>query len=220
MTGRRAQAVQRASAGEAALEAALGRAARAPVADAAEAAARRFAVEAAERGAADVAYAVEPSPLGELFVAATKRGLLEIGYQPFQVSAYLEQIADKVSPRILEAPGRLDAIRRQLDDYFAGRRTEFELPLDWSLARQGFGRRVLDAAAKIPFGSALTYRDVATRAGNPKAVRAAGSALGANPIPIVVPCHRVLRTGGGLGGYGGSLERKRWLLEHEGAILG
>ena len=185
------------------------------VADAAERGARRFA----ESGAADVTYAVEPSPLGELFVATTKRGLLEIGFHADEVPAYLDQIAARVSPRILEAPGRLDAVRRQLDDYFAGRRESFELPLDWSLARQGFGRRVLDTAARIPFGGALTYREVATRAGNPKAVRAAGSALGANPIPIVVPCHRVLRTGGALGGYGGGLDRKRWLLEHEDQIL-
>ncbi|HVE67861.1 MAG TPA: methylated-DNA--[protein]-cysteine S-methyltransferase [Solirubrobacteraceae bacterium] len=180
----------------------------------AEAAARRFA----ESGAADVTYAVEPSPLGELFVATTRRGLLEIGFHADEVPDYLDAIAARVSPRILEAPGRLDAARRQLDDYFAGRRESFDLPLDWSLARQGFGRRVLDATARIPFGGALTYTEVASKAGNPRAVRAAGSALGANPIPIVVPCHRVLRTGGALGGYGGGLERKRWLLEHEGVL--
>lgn len=188
---------------------------RPDVADAAAAAARRFA----ESGAADVTYAVEPTPLGELFVATTRRGLLEIGFHAEDVADYLDEISARVSPRILEAPGRLDAVRRQLDDYFAGRREEFDLPLDWSLARQGFGRRVLDATAKIPFGGALTYTQVAERAGNPKAVRAAGSALGANPIPIVVPCHRVLRTGGALGGYGGGIERKRWLLEHEGLTL-
>jgi methylated-DNA-[protein]-cysteine S-methyltransferase len=90
--------------------------------------------------------------------------------------------------------------------------------VDWSLAREGFGRRVLRATARIPYGEALTYRDVAARAGNPAAVRAAGNALGANPVPIVVPCHRVLRTGGGLGGYGGGTERKRFLLELEGAL--
>jgi methylated-DNA-[protein]-cysteine S-methyltransferase len=188
---------------------------RPDVAGAAAAAARRFA----ESGAADVTYAVEPTPLGELFVATTRRGLLEIGFHAEDVADYLDQISARVSPRILEAPGRLDAVRRQLDDYFAGRREDFDLPLDWSLARQGFGRRVLDATAKIPFGGALTYTQVAERAGNPKAVRAAGSALGANPIPIVVPCHRVLRTGGALGGYGGGIERKRWLLEHEGLTL-
>jgi methylated-DNA-[protein]-cysteine S-methyltransferase len=195
------------------LETALAR--RPDMAEPAAAAARRFA----ESGAADVSYAMEATPLGELFVATTRRGLLEIGFQAEDVPAYLTQIAARVSPRILEAPGRLDAVRRQLDDYFAGRRDEFDLPLDWSLARQGFGRRVLNATARIPFGGALTYSQVAERAGNPKAVRAAGSALGANPIPIVVPCHRVLRTGGALGGYGGGIERKRWLLEHEGVTL-
>ncbi|MDX6698659.1 MAG: methylated-DNA-[protein]-cysteine S-methyltransferase [Solirubrobacteraceae bacterium] len=195
------------------LESALSR--REDVSAAAAAAARRFA----ESGAADVTYAVEASPIGELFVATTRRGLLEIGFHADEVPAYLAGIAARVSPRILEAPGRLDEARRQLEDYFAGRRESFDLPLDWSLARQGFGRRVLDAATRIPFGAALSYREVAERAGNPRAVRAAGSALGANPIPIVVPCHRVLRTGGALGGYGGGLERKRWLLEHEGLIL-
>ena len=184
------------------------------VAEASELAARRFA----ESGAADVTYAVEPSPLGELFVATTRRGLLEIGFHTEDVPAYLQRIARRVSPRILEAPGRLDAVRRQLDDYFVGRRDTFELPLDWALARQGFGRRVLDVTARIPYGDALTYRELATRAGNPRAVRAAGSALGANPLPIVVPCHRVLRTGGALGGYGGGVERKRWLLEREGVL--
>jgi len=184
------------------------------VAEASELAARRFA----ESGAADVTYAVEPSPLGELFVATSRRGLLEIGFHTEDVPAYLQRIARRVSPRILEAPGRLDAVRRQLDDYFVGRRDTFELPLDWALARQGFGRRVLDVTARIPYGDALTYRELATRAGNPRAVRAAGSALGANPLPIVVPCHRVLRTGGALGGYGGGVERKRWLLEREGVL--
>ncbi len=188
------------------------------VTEAAQAAARRFAAQAAAHGAAKVAYALEPSPLGELFVATTTRGLLEIGFEAEHVDAYLERICARVSPAVLEAPGRLDAVRRQLDEYFAGRRETFELPLDWSLARQGFGRRVLDATARIPFGGVLTYREIAARAGSPKAIRAAGSALGANPIPIVVPCHRVLRTGGALGGYGGGIERKRRLLEIEGVV--
>jgi methylated-DNA-[protein]-cysteine S-methyltransferase len=199
-----------------ALEDALRRAARAPAA--AEAAARRFADAASAGGAADIAYATEPSPLGNLFVATTRRGLLEIGFDGDHTAEYLERLARQISPRILEAPGRLDDVRRQLDEYFAGRRREFQLPLDWSLARQGFGRRVLDHTARIPYGQALSYREIAARAGNPKAVRAAGSALGANPIPIVVPCHRVLRTGGALGGYGGGIDRKRALLELEGAL--
>jgi len=200
------------------LEDVLRRAANVPAAAPAEAAARRFADAAVASGAADISYAIEPSPLGELFVATTPRGLMQIHYEPVDVAEQLALLAGKVSPRILEAPGRLDEVRRQLDEYFAGRRREFELPLDWSLTRQGFGRRVLESTARIPYGEARSYRDVATQAGSPKAVRAAGNALGANPIPIVVPCHRVLRTGGALGGYGGGVERKRRLLALVGAI--
>jgi methylated-DNA-[protein]-cysteine S-methyltransferase len=200
------------------LEDALRHAATAPAAEPAEAAARRFVEAAAAGGAADVMYAIEPSPLGELFVATTPRGLMQIHYEPLDVARELERLAVRVSPRILEAPGRLDEVRRQLDEYFAGRRHEFELPLDWSLTKQGFGKRVLESTARIPYGEVSSYRGVATEAGSPKAVRAAGNALGANPIPIVVPCHRVLRTGGALGGYGGGPERKRQLLELEGAL--
>jgi methylated-DNA-[protein]-cysteine S-methyltransferase len=200
------------------LEDALRRAATAPAAEPAEAAARRFADAAAASGAVDIAYAIEPSPLGDLFVATSPRGLMQIHYEPIDVAAELARLAERVSPRILEAPGRLDDVRRQLDEYFAGRRHEFELPLDWSLTRQGFGRRVLENTARIPYGEARSYREVATKAGSPKAVRAAGNALGANPIPIVVPCHRVVRTGGAVGGYGGGPERKRALLELEGTL--
>jgi methylated-DNA-[protein]-cysteine S-methyltransferase len=200
------------------IEDALRRTAGAPAGDPAAAAARRFAETAAAEGAADIAYAVEPSPLGDLFVATSRRGLLELGFHPEDIDSYLTTLAGRVSPRIVEAPGRLDAARRQLEEYFAGRRREFDLPLDWALARQGFGRRVLRATARIPYGQALTYREVATKAGNPAAVRAAGNALGSNPLAIFVPCHRVLRTGGALGGYGGGIERKRYLLELEGVV--
>jgi methylated-DNA-[protein]-cysteine S-methyltransferase len=199
------------------LEAALRRAAPD---DGAEEAARRFAAAASATGALDVAYTVEPSPVGDLFLAASRTGLVEVGFHPEDVGLYLEQLAWRVSPRVMEAPGRLDPVRRQLDEYFAGRRRDFDVPVDWALARSGFGRRVLRATARIPFGGTLTYRDVATRAGNPAAVRAAGNALGANPVAIVVPCHRVLRTGGGLGGYGGGIDRKRFLLELEGVLAG
>jgi methylated-DNA-[protein]-cysteine S-methyltransferase len=130
--------------------------------------------------------------------------------------AVLGDLARRVSPRVLEHPARLDLARRELDEYFDGRRRDFDLDLDLSLAR-GFGARVLEATSRIPYGGSATYREVATEAGSPRAVRAAGNALGANPIPIVVPCHRVLRTGGGLGGYTGGLDRKRFLLEHEEA---
>jgi len=116
---------------------------------------------------------------------------------------------------MLEAPARLDDVRRELDEYFEGRRRDFDLPIDLALVRGDFARRLLEATARIPFGSTASYRDMAEAAGNVRAVRAAGNALGANPIPIVVPCHRVLRTGGALGGYTGGLDRKRRLLALE-----
>jgi methylated-DNA-[protein]-cysteine S-methyltransferase len=118
---------------------------------------------------------------------------------------------------VIEAPARLDDVRRQLDEYFAGRRQAFALGIDWTLTH-GFTRRVLQSTARIPFGELGTYRLVATGAGNPAAVRAAGNALGANPMPIVVPCHRIVRTGGKLGGYTGGVERKEFLLTLEGTL--
>jgi methylated-DNA-[protein]-cysteine S-methyltransferase len=193
----------------------------APAGDAGAAAiaARRVAARADEEGAADVAYAVLPSPLGALAGVCTRRGLLCLSYRVERLDELLEELAAAVSPRILESPARLDAVARELDEYFAGRRRRFELPIDWSLSR-GFARRVLRATAKVPYGTATTYTEVAGRAGSPLAVRAAGNALAANPVPIVVPCHRVLRVGGGLGGYAGGLDRKRFLLELEGALEG
>jgi methylated-DNA-[protein]-cysteine S-methyltransferase len=182
-------------------------------------AARRATTRAAEEGAADVAYAVVPSPLGALAGVCTRRGLVCLSYRAERLDQLLERLAAAVSPRIVESPARLDPLARQLDEYFAGRRRRFELPIDWSLSR-GFARRVLRATAHVPYGSATTYTEVAGRAGSPLAVRAAGNALAANPVPIVVPCHRVLRVGGGLGGYAGGLERKRFLLELEGALQG
>jgi methylated-DNA-[protein]-cysteine S-methyltransferase len=193
----------------------------APAGDAGAAAiaARRVAARADEEGAADVAYAVLPSPLGALAGVCSRRGLLCLSYRVERLDELLEELAAAVSPRILESPARLDAVARELDEYFAGRRRRFELPIDWSLSR-GFARRVLRATAKVPYGTATTYTEVAGRAGSPLAVRAAGNALAANPVPIVVPCHRVLRVGGGLGGYAGGLDRKRFLLELEGALEG
>ena len=198
------------------LERALARTAPRSDPDAAAAAARRAAAQAGETGAADVAYAIEPSPVGDLLVAVTARGLVNLSYEVGRLDRLLDRLAGRVSPRVVEAPARLDPVRRELDEYFAGTRRSFETPLDWSLTR-GFTRRVLRATAKIPYGGESTYREIATRAGSERAVRAAGNALGANPIPIVVPCHRVVRTGGDLGGYGGGVERKRFLLELEGA---
>ena len=132
------------------------------------------------------------------------------------IDSVLERLALRVSPRIVEAPAPLDPVRRELEEYFAGRRRRFDVPLDWSLTR-AFGRKVLRATSAIPYGDVLSYTEVAAEAGSPRGWRAAGNALGSNPIPIVIPCHRVLRSGGNLGGYGGGVERKRWLLELEGA---
>jgi methylated-DNA-[protein]-cysteine S-methyltransferase len=171
---------------------------------------------AAAAGLLDIAYAVHDSPAGRLLLAATPRGLVRLAYldEEAQEDQVLEQLAAKVSPRILASARQLDEPRRELDQYFSGGRDRFEMELDWRLTR-GFGRRVLEATAQIPFGSVSTYKQVAAEAGSPRGSRAAGNALGANPIPIIVPCHRVLHTTGGLGGYTGGLERKRMLLAIE-----
>jgi methylated-DNA-[protein]-cysteine S-methyltransferase len=187
-------------------------------ADAAAAAARGLSERAASQGLADVTYAAAESPFGELLLATSRRGLLRVAFPEEDVDSVLERISRRISPRIVEAPSRLDRARRELDEYFAGRRRAFDLELDWSLVGGPFGRKVLRVTSEIPYGGVLSYREVAADAGSPRGSRAAGNALGSNPIPIVVPCHRVLHTGGGLGGYGGGLDRKRWLLELEGAL--
>ncbi|MFY9613969.1 MAG: methylated-DNA--[protein]-cysteine S-methyltransferase [Candidatus Dormiibacterota bacterium] len=166
----------------------------------------------------DIAYATIDSPMGSMLVAATTKGLVSLSLPNQDPDLTLAELAARVSPRILEAPGRLDVVRRQLDEYFEGSRHRFELDLDWQLIR-GFHTAVLEQTARIPYGSVSTYREMAIRAGSPLAVRAAGNALATNPIPIVIPCHRVLRTGGGLGGYGGGLDMKAKLLALEGASL-
>jgi methylated-DNA-[protein]-cysteine S-methyltransferase len=185
--------------------------------DQAAAAAARLAEHVAAAGLADVAYACVDSPLGTLTVAGTRRGLVRVAFPEESREDVLARIATRISPRIVEAPGRLDQVRRELDEYFAGARSDFELALDWSLIA-GFARRVLRATAAIPYGGVLSYGEVAGEAGSPRGSRATGNALGANPMPIVIPCHRVLRSGGALGGYGGGPQRKRWLLELEGAL--
>ena len=180
-------------------------------------AARRLTERAVTDDLVDVAYAFVDSPFGKFLVASTKKGLVTLAFHPESAEDVLADLAKRVSPRVLEAPSELDAIRRELDEYFEGRRRDFETPLDWQLIH-GFSERVLRATARIPYGGVSTYRDVAARAGNPRAMRAAGNALGSNPLPILVPCHRVVRTGGAIGNYGGGTDMKKALLTLEGAI--
>jgi len=176
--------------------------------------ASRFLERAEASGLVDVAVTTMDSPIGPLLLMATRRGLVRIAFESENRDEVLGEVAAQLSPRILEAPRRLDAVRRELDGYFTGGLRDFDLDIDWSLVRP-FARRVLRRASHIPYGSVASYRDVAVEVGTPRGARAVGNALGSNPIPIVVPCHRVVRTGGALGGYGGGLPRKRWLLDLE-----
>jgi methylated-DNA-[protein]-cysteine S-methyltransferase len=182
----------------------------------AEAAAQRFAQRAAADWRADLAYATVASPLGALLLVASASGLVVLHYAdaPASVDATLESLAARRSPRIVESAAALDPWRRELEEYFAGSRRRFEAPLDLR-DLTGFRRSVLAATARIPYGGALSYAQVASAAGSPRAARAAGNALGSNPLAIVIPCHRVRHADGGLGGYTGGLERKRSLLEIE-----
>ena len=175
-------------------------------------------VARAEReGLVDVAYAHVDSPFGSWTVAVTPRGLVRLAFAGDDEDAVLDDISRRVSPRVLHAPERLDEVRRELEEYFEGHRRRFDLGVDWSLVG-GFHLKVLEATARIPYGSVSTYKDMARSAGSPRAARAAGNALHNNPVPIVVPCHRVLHSGGGLGGYGGGLAMKQSLLRLEGAL--
>jgi methylated-DNA-[protein]-cysteine S-methyltransferase len=176
-----------------------------------------LAQRAGRSGLLDVAYAELDSPIGELIVFVTPKGLLRIKYADEPIEGVLADVAARVSPRILRAPSRTDEVRRELDGYFALRRRSFDLPIDWSLVH-GFAGGVLRQTARIPFGVVRSYGQVAVQAGSPRAARAAGNALGSNPIPIVVPCHRVLHADGKLGGYSGGLDRKRFLLALEGSL--
>jgi methylated-DNA-[protein]-cysteine S-methyltransferase len=190
---------------------------RRDVADDAARASERAVATARALGLTDVSYSFEPSPVGDLLVAVTPRGLIRIAYNAEEYGDdVLAELARRISPRVVEAPAALDAVRRELDEYFAGERTSFDIPVDWRL-HDGFSRRVLKATARIPFGKLLTYGEVAAKAGSPRGSRAAGNALGSNRIPIIVPCHRVVRSGGKLGGYAGGVERKEYLLQLEGA---
>jgi len=178
----------------------------------------------AERdGLIDVAYAPVDSPFGRLLVAKTYRGVVRVklptsrGHQVSDDEA-LQELATYVSPRLLESRKRLDEERRELEEYFEGKRDRFDVEVDWQLTRPGFRNRALHAVARIPYGRTKTYTEIAKAAGNPRAFRAAGSACGHNPIPLIVPCHRVVQSGGGIGNYGGGSEMKKGLLSLEGAI--
>jgi methylated-DNA-[protein]-cysteine S-methyltransferase len=177
----------------------------------------RFKARAAGEGLLDVAYTTTDSPFGPLLLAQTEKGLVRIGLPNQDADELLVDLAERVSPRMLEAPKELDEVRRELDLYFEGKLESFDLPLDWQLSG-GFRQRVLRAIDRIPYGQTRSYTEMARTAGNERAVRAAGSACGSNPIPLVVPCHRVLRTGGALGGYGGGLPMKEALLHLEGVL--
>jgi methylated-DNA-[protein]-cysteine S-methyltransferase len=193
------------------------RAEAAPGDDELRALSARLAERAGEDGLLDVAYATAESPVGPLLVAATPRGLVRVAFPGERPDRILSEPSREVSPRVLESPARLDEVRRELDEYFERRSERFDVPLDWQLSH-GFRNRALKELARIPYGRTITYSELATRAGNPRAQRAAGSACGANPIPIVVPCHRVVRTGGAIGNYGGGPEVKEFLLGLEGAL--
>jgi methylated-DNA-[protein]-cysteine S-methyltransferase len=180
-------------------------------------AAQRLSARASREGLADIGYGTVDSPFGTLTAAVTEQGLVRLAFPEEPLDEVLDRLAKKLSPRIVEAPARMERVRRELDEYFSGSRRDFEVPLDRVLM-SAFAKKILAATAAIPYGSVSTYTEMAAAAGSPRGSRAAGNALGSNPIPLIVPCHRVLRTGGNLGGYGGGLDRKRWLLELEGAL--
>jgi methylated-DNA-[protein]-cysteine S-methyltransferase len=176
----------------------------------------RLAAAADRDGILDVAYRIVDSPVGSLLLAATGAGLVRVAYASEDHDAVLQSLADRISPRILSAPARLDEPARQLAEYFAGRRRGFELPLDWRLAA-GFRRAVLSHLPEIGYGDTASYAAVARLAGNPKAVRAAATACATNPLPVVVPCHRVIYSDGRTGRYLGGPDAKRALLSLEAA---
>ena len=165
-------------------------------------------------GILDVAYRSIDTPVGPLLLAATDQGLVRVAYAGEDHDSVLTTLAQSISPRVLNAPARLDAAAREIDEYFTGRRVSFDMPLDLRLSR-GFRREVLAQLLEIGYGKTATYAWVAAAAGSPKAVRAAGSACAANPIPVVIPCHRVVRSDGTIGRYAGGSEIKKALLALE-----
>lgn len=176
----------------------------------------RLAATADADGVLDVAHRTVDSPYGALLLAATPAGVVRIAFALEGHDAVLDRLAATVSPRVLAAPARLDPVARQLDEYFARSRTAFDVPVDLRLAH-GFRRTVLDHLREVPYGTTRTYSALAAEAGSPRAVRAVGSACATNPLPIVVPCHRVVRTDGAIGQYLGGTATKRDLLALEAA---
>lgn len=174
----------------------------------------RLAARADEEGLLDVAYRTLETPVGRLLLAATQAGLVRVGYEREGLTTVLDRLAAEISPRILRTPRRLDEAARQLEEYFSGRRTRFDLPVDLRLAG-GFRRLVLDYLPAISYGQTASYKSVAAAVHNPKAVRAVGTACATNPLPLIIPCHRVIRSDGSLGAYLGGHEIKRQLLAME-----
>lgn len=173
----------------------------------------RFRDAAAQTGLVDVSFDVAETPIGPLLLATTERGLCKISFDP-EPEQEAERLARTFGARVLRAPRQVDPVRRELDEYFEGRRRTFELPIDLR-GREGFARTILDFLAQVPYGEVVTYKSLAVKAGNPRAARAVGTIMNRNPIPIVLPCHRVVGSSGSLVGYGGGLERKRRLLDLE-----
>ena len=176
----------------------------------------RFRDVAASSGLLDVAYDLVESPLGPLLVAASERGVCRIAYDP-EPERELERLGRAFGSRVLRSPRPTHEARRELDEYFEGRRRRFDVPVDLRVA-SGFGRAVLEELRRVPFGEVTTYGTLAQRAGRPRAARAVGMVMNRNPVPIVLPCHRVVGSTGALVGYGGGLDRKQWLLGLEGAV--
>jgi methylated-DNA-[protein]-cysteine S-methyltransferase len=174
---------------------------------------RRFREAATEAGLVDVSFDVADTQIGPLLLAVTERGLCRISFDP-DPDRETETLARTFGVRVLRAPRELDPVRRELDEYFEGRRRDFDLPLDLR-GREGFSRDILERLASVPYGEVTTYKSLAVEAGNPRAARAVGTIMNRNPIPIVLPCHRVVGSNGSLVGYGGGLERKRLLLDLE-----
>jgi methylated-DNA-[protein]-cysteine S-methyltransferase len=174
----------------------------------------RLAEAAGQAGVLDVAYRTIDSPFGPLLLAATEAGLVRVAFTGQDHDLVLQQLATKISPRVLHAPARLDRVAREIDEYLGGRRTSFDLPLDLQLAT-GFRRAVLDHLPEIAYGSTASYAAMAQAAGSPKAVRAVGTACALNPLPLVLPCHRVVRSDGSMGQYAGGQPAKQLLLSLE-----